>query len=114
MIDVAGEHHLLGVDLAVGGSYARRSAVNDLQHFAVFEDQCPETFRRPRFTDAQVERVQMHVAGVLDCAVVQVALQQITYLTAVEQADLIAQSATHGFFIILTQISHVAGFVRSV
>jgi hypothetical protein len=114
VIDVAGEHHLIGIDLAVSRAHTRRSAVNDLQHFAVFEDQRTETFRRPRFTDAQVERVQMHVAGVLDCAVIELALQQVAHLAAVEQADLIAQPAAHGFFIIVAQSSHVAGFVGRV
>ena len=36
----------------------------------------------------------------------------LTFL--VEQADLITQSATHGFFIILAQIGHVAGLVRGM
>ncbi|MNM71052.1 hypothetical protein D3C81_827040 [compost metagenome] len=114
MIDVAGQQHLIGVDAAMGGAHPRRVAMDDLQHFAVFEDQRTETFRRPRFADAQVERVQVHVAGVLDRAVVEVALQQVAHLAAVEQADLIAHAAPHGFVVILAQILHVARLVSSM
>ncbi|MNF83305.1 hypothetical protein D3C84_656270 [compost metagenome] len=114
MVDVAGQQHLIGIDAAMGGAHAGRVAMDDFQHFAVFEDQCAQAFGRPRFTDAQVERVQMHVAGVLDCAVIEIALQQVAYLAAVEQADLVAHATTHRFVVILAQAVHVAGLVRGM
>jgi hypothetical protein len=114
VIDIAGEHHLIGVDLTVSGAHARCVAVDDLQHFTVFEDQRAQAFGCACFANAQVERVQVHVAGVLDGAVVELALQQVANLAAVEQAHLIAQSATHGFVVILAQIDHVARLVRRV
>ncbi len=56
----------------------------------------------------------MHVARVLDCAVVEVALQQVAHLTAVEQADFVAEAATHGFLVIIAQTGHVARLVSRV
>ncbi|MCY1363473.1 hypothetical protein D9M69_502380 [compost metagenome] len=58
--------------------------------------------------------MQVHVAGVLDRAVVEVALQQIAHLVAVEQADLVAHATVHRLFVILAQAGHVRGFVCGV
>ncbi|MNL36202.1 hypothetical protein D3C87_1582720 [compost metagenome] len=56
----------------------------------------------------------MHVAGVLDRAVVEVALQQVAHLAAVEQADFIRHATPYGFVVILAQALHVAGLVSGV
>ncbi|MND96124.1 hypothetical protein D3C80_884040 [compost metagenome] len=114
MVDVAGQQHLVGVDVSVGGAHSRRVPMDDLQHFAVLEDQRTEAFGCAGLADAQVERVQVHVAGVLDRAVVEVALQQVAHLAAVEQADLVAHATVHRLFVILAQAGHVRGFVRGV
>lgn len=114
VVDVAGQQHLLGVDPALGGDHCRVFAVDDLQHFAVLENQCPQAFGGPGFAEAQIQRVQVQVAGVLDGAVVEVAFQQAAHLGPVQQADFVAHAAAQRFFVIGAQARQVAGLVGRV
>ncbi|MCY1460445.1 hypothetical protein D9M71_780030 [compost metagenome] len=79
------------------GSHQRRLiAMNDVQHLGVFEDQCAQAVRGTGFTEAQVERVQVQVAAVLQGAEVQRALQVFAHGALVEQLDLISHAAALG------------------
>lgn len=60
--------------------------MNDFQHFTIFEYQHAKTIRRSGFANAQVQRVQMHIAHVFDCAVIEITVQQISCLIEVSRA----------------------------
>ena len=75
VVDITGQHHLFGIDRPCAVMYGRAVAMNDLQDFGVLEDQHTQAFCRACLADAQVERVQVHVAGVLHRSQVLVAGQ---------------------------------------
>ncbi|MNO87711.1 hypothetical protein D3C76_791360 [compost metagenome] len=88
--------------------------MDDVQHFRVFEDQCAQAGRRLRLADAQVERVQVHVAGVLEGTAVDIAAQVRAHAGGVEQGDLVAHATTLGFLAGGFQLVHVRRFHRRV
>ena len=58
--------------------------------------------------------MQVHVAGVLDRAVVQVAFQVLTHALGIEQGDLAAQATAHGLLVGCFQLGHVHRLHRRV
>src|SRR3990167_4307918 len=107
VVHVAGQQYLFGFDAALSGNYRRVGAMHDVQHFGVFEDQRAQTLGGLGLADAQVQRVQMHVAGVLDRPAVQLALQVLAHALGVQQGDLITHAAAHGFLVGRVQLIHV-------
>ncbi|MCY1430867.1 hypothetical protein D9M71_468240 [compost metagenome] len=112
MVDVAGQQHLLGVDPATAGDHRRAVAVDDVLHFGMLEDQRAQAGGGLGFADAQVERVQVHVAGVLDGADVEVGGQVLAHAGGVQQGHFVAHASAHRFFIGSLQLVHVRGLHR--
>ncbi|MCY1537092.1 hypothetical protein D9M68_725770 [compost metagenome] len=109
VVDVAGQQHLLGIDPAAAGDHRRAVAVDDVLHLGVFEDQRPQAGGGLGLADAQVERVQVHVAGVLDGADVEVGVQVAAHAGGIQQGHFVAHAAAHRFFIGGLQLVHVRG-----
>jgi len=112
VVNVAGQHHLACFDPTVGGDDRRAWPVDDVQDFGVFEDQRAQAVGRARLAQAQVERVQVQVAQVLQRAQVQRALQVPGDTVAVEQLHLVAHAAAFGFGLEVAQLLHVRRFHR--
>ncbi len=114
VVDIAGKQNLLRLDPSLAGNHRRPRAVDDIQHLGMFEDQRAEAGRRPGLADAQVERVQVHVAGVLQRAAVQLGLQVGLDAGLVQQDHLVAHAAAHRLLVGGLQLAHVAGLHRRV
>ncbi|MCY1407211.1 hypothetical protein D9M71_225020 [compost metagenome] len=91
----------------MGGDHCRAVAVNDIQHLGVFENQRSQALCGAGFAQAQVERVQVHVAGVFQRTQVQVALQVLAHAGLVEQSHLVTHAASLGLVAKGTQLVHV-------
>src|SRR5690606_2014527 len=104
--------HLFGLDAAAPGDHRRTRTVNDIQHFGMLEDQRTQAFGRLGLANAQIERVQVHVAGVLDRPAVQVAAQLRTHPGAVEQRYLVTHATTQRLVVGGLELIHMAGLHR--
>lgn len=110
MIHITGQHYLARFDPAMGSDHCRARAVNDVQHLGILEDQCTQAVGRTGFTQAQVERVQVQVAQVFQCAQVQRALQVIGHCRTVQQLHLLAHATAAGLGLEGAQFVHVRRF----
>ncbi|MOA08872.1 hypothetical protein D3C78_1286720 [compost metagenome] len=112
MVDVARQQDLLGFDSPLRGDHCWLLAMDDVQHFGVLEDQRAQAMRCTGFAQAQVERVQVQVAQVLQRAQVQRALQVFGHGVAIEQLHLVAHAAALRFGCESLQLMHVRGLHR--